>query len=137
MYTGTGVGGHVDGALASATFSLFNGGGLAFAPNGTLYVADNPSLRVVDPGATTTRTLLNGGGAAYTGVCVNAVTGAVYAVDYGTTKQLVQVYGDGTKRTIQTGYYALACAVDNSGYVIVANTYSCVRARAGSNGALR
>jgi hypothetical protein len=121
--------GHADGLLtAAAQFSFFNGNGLAFAPNGTLYVADNPALRVVDPGSATVRTLVNG--SAFTGVCTNAATGAVYAIDYGASpKQLVQLYSNGSKRVIATGYSALACAVDNSGFIIVANTYSCARAR--------
>lgn len=130
VYAGsTSTAGHTDGALTStATFNFSNGNGLAFAPNGTLYAADNLSLRVVDQvGSTATRTLLTGSG--FTTVCVDASSGAVYAIDYGASPtQLVQLYSNG-KRQIATGFSALACAVDTSGNIIVANTYSYVRAR--------
>jgi hypothetical protein len=124
---------HVDGALTSgATFSFASSANnLAFAPNGTLYLSDNTALRVVDPGSATVRTLVNGTN--FYGLCVNGATGELYALDYGASpKQLVQVYGNGSKRIIATtgiSLYAVACAVDNSGFIIVANTYSCARAR--------
>jgi hypothetical protein len=125
VYAGSSTTGHTDvSPLTSATFNTFNGNGLAFAPNGTLYVADNPSFRVIDPGATTTRTLPTSGSPAYTGVCVDSARGFVYAVDYN-ARTLVQLYGNGNSRTIVgSGLYALACAVEASGSVIVANTYS-------------
>ena len=128
VYAGsTNTSGHVDGALtAAATFSFSSGAGLAFAPNGTLYVADNPSFRVIDPGSATVCTLVTGGG--FSAVCVNSASGAVYAFDYiGSPRALVQLYSNGVKRTITTGFYALACAVDGNGDIIVANTYTCVR----------
>ena len=123
VYAGsTSTSGHVDGALTSAaTFSFFNGQSMAFAPNGTLYIADTTNLRVITPGATSTTTLTTG--QAFTTVCVDSSSGAVYAIDY-TAGYLYQLYSNGNKRQICSMSGSLACAVEPSGNIIVAQTFS-------------
>ena len=91
---GTGQGGSQDGSFTSASFNY--PGGLAFGPNGKIYVADMGAqkIRVIDPIGFTVTTLAGSGVAGYldgaagtarfsqpTGIAVDA-NGVVYVADH-------------------------------------------------------
>ena len=129
LYAGNTQQGHVDGSLLSATFSFNLGSNIAFLQNGTLFIADSTRIRVIDPGGTSTRTIIDATAdpnTDYRGICINTATNRVYAVNYG-LRRLERIWLNGAKTVVATlwNFYPLACTVDpTTGDIIAANTYS-------------
>jgi len=120
--------GHVDGPLLNATFWTTLGNNLMFFQNGTLLISDQTKIRVVDPGGSSTRTIIDATAdptTTYKGICMNQVTGAVYVMNYG-RRQVERIYLNGTKVALFSqswDFYPSACAVHpTSGNIIVGST---------------
>lgn len=117
--------GHQDGALLSATFWTTLGNNLAFFQNGTLLISDKSKIRAVDPGGTSTRTIIDATAdptTEYRGICMNQVTGAVYVMNFG-RRQVERFSLSGVTTAIfqqSWDFYPAGCAVHpTSGNIII------------------
>ena len=120
--------GHLDGPLLSATFWTTLGNNLAFFQNGTLLISDKSKIRVVDPGGSNTRTIIDvttDPTTEYRGICMNQMTGAVYAMNFG-RRQVERIYLSGVTNAIFSqawDFYPSGCAVHpTSGNIIMGST---------------